>query len=107
MEYFNSILGIFRLDFRISEWISGFQSGFLDFRVDIWISDWISADSVQNFFRGGPLGPYPGRVKADELVHTIQSQVVKISEFYELSRTHLPQLHHKTAQGMSSLIKDF
>ena len=30
------------MDFWISEWISGFQSGFLDFRVDFWISDWIS-----------------------------------------------------------------
>ena len=24
--------------FRISEWFSGFQSGFLDFKVDFWIS---------------------------------------------------------------------
>ena len=38
----------FRMDFwissgfRISEWISGFQSGFLDFKVDFWISKWIS-----------------------------------------------------------------
>ena len=30
------------MDFWISEWISGFQIGFLDFRVDFWISDWIS-----------------------------------------------------------------
>ena len=37
------------MDFRISEWISGFQ-------LDFWISDWISADSVRDFFRGGPLG---------------------------------------------------
>ena len=37
--------------FRISEWISGFQSGFLDF----WISVWISADGVRDFFRDGPL----------------------------------------------------
>ena len=50
------------MDFWISEWISGFQIGFLDFRVDFWISldfwisDWISADSVRDFFRGGPLG---------------------------------------------------
>ena len=43
------------MDFRILEWISGFQSGFLDFKVDFWISDWISADSVRDFFRGGPL----------------------------------------------------
>ena len=28
--------------FRISEWISGFQNGFLDFRMDFWISKWIS-----------------------------------------------------------------
>ena len=88
------------MDFRISDWISGFQ-------LDFWSSDWICADSVRDFFRGGPLSPYPGRVKTDELVHTIQSQVVKISEFYELSRTRIPQSHHKTAQGMSSLIKDF
>ena len=27
---------------RISEWISGFQSGFLDFKVDFWISKRIS-----------------------------------------------------------------
>ena len=46
-------------DFRV---VSGFQSGFLDFRVDFWISldfwisDWISADTVRDFFRGGPLG---------------------------------------------------
>ena len=39
------------MDFRILEWISGF----LDFKVDFWISDWISADSVRDFFRGGPL----------------------------------------------------
>ena len=42
MEYFNSILCLFRLDFRISEWISRFQSGFQDFRLDFWISEWIS-----------------------------------------------------------------
>ena len=32
--------------FRISEWISGFQSGFLDFKVDFWISKWISGFKV-------------------------------------------------------------
>ena len=30
------------MDFWISEWISGFQIGFLDFTVDFWISAWIS-----------------------------------------------------------------
>ena len=30
------------MDFRISEWISGFQIGFLGFRMDFWISQWIS-----------------------------------------------------------------
>ena len=30
------------MDFWISEWISGFQIGFLDFTVDFWISQWIS-----------------------------------------------------------------
>ena len=40
------------MDFWISEWISGFQIGFLDF----WISVWISADGVRDFFRDGPLG---------------------------------------------------
>ena len=30
------------MDFRILEWISGFQNGFLDFRLDFWISQWIS-----------------------------------------------------------------
>ena len=30
------------MDFWISEWISGFQIGFLDFTVDFWISVWIS-----------------------------------------------------------------
>ena len=30
------------MDFWISDWISGFQSGFLDFKVDFWISKWIS-----------------------------------------------------------------
>ena len=59
------------MDFRISEWISGFQTGFLDFRLDFWISQWISgfldftvdfwisvwisADGVRDFFRDGPL----------------------------------------------------
>ena len=33
--------------FRISDWISGFQNGFLDF--------WISADGVRDFFCDGPL----------------------------------------------------
>ena len=32
----------FRMDFWISKWISGFQSGFLDFKVDFWISKRIS-----------------------------------------------------------------
>ena len=32
----------FGVDFWISKWISGFQSGFLDFGVDFWISKWIS-----------------------------------------------------------------
>ena len=63
------------MHFWISDWISGFQSGFLDFRigfpdftdsgfqfglldftVDFWISVWISVDSVRHFFRDGPLG---------------------------------------------------
>ena len=60
------------MDFWISEWISGFQIGFLDFTVDFWISQWISgfqlgfldfwisvwisADGVRDFFRDGPLG---------------------------------------------------
>ena len=60
------------MDFWISEWISGFHSGFLDFTVDFWISQWISgfqlgfldfwisvwisADGVRDFFRDGPLG---------------------------------------------------
>ena len=39
------------MDFWISDWISGFQLGFLDF----WISVWISADGVRDFFRDGPL----------------------------------------------------
>ena len=43
------------MDFWISEWISGFQNGFLDFRSDFWISVWISADGVRDFFRDGPL----------------------------------------------------
>ena len=30
------------MDFWISDWISGFHSGFLDFTVDFWISQWIS-----------------------------------------------------------------
>ena len=30
------------MDFWISKWISGFQSGFLDFKADFWISKWIS-----------------------------------------------------------------
>ena len=42
----------FRVDFRISDWISGLQSGFLDFRVDFWISigfldfNWISGFQI-------------------------------------------------------------
>ena len=32
----------FKVDFWISKWISGFQSGFLDFKADFWISKWIS-----------------------------------------------------------------
>ena len=53
----------FTVDFWISQWISGFQLGFLDF----WISVWISADGVRDFFRDGPLGGFraamlPGQV---------------------------------------------
>ena len=43
------------MDFWISQWISGFQLGFLDFTVDFWISVWISVDGVRDFFRDGPL----------------------------------------------------
>ena len=71
------------MNFWISDWISGFHSGFLDFTVDfcisgfldftvdfcisgfldftvdfwisVWISVWISADGVRDFFRDGPL----------------------------------------------------
>ena len=57
LKYTDICGGLFRLDFWISKWISGFQIGFLVFRVDFWISDWISADSVRDFFRGGPLDP--------------------------------------------------
>ena len=37
--YFMWISGFldFKVDFRISKWISGFQSGFLDFKVDFWV----------------------------------------------------------------------
>ena len=42
------------MDFWISEWISGFQIGFLDFTADFWISAWISADGVRDFFGDGP-----------------------------------------------------
>ena len=34
------------MDFRISEWMSGFQSGFLDFRLDFWISQYISGFQI-------------------------------------------------------------
>ena len=30
----------------MSEWISGFQSGFLDVRMDFWISEWISGFQI-------------------------------------------------------------
>ena len=43
------------LDFRVDFWISDWISGFLDFTVDFWISVWISADGVRDFFRDGPL----------------------------------------------------
>ena len=36
----------FKVDFWISKWISGFQSGFLDFSLDFWISDWISGFQI-------------------------------------------------------------
>ena len=43
------------LDFTVDFWISGFQFGFLDFSLDFWISVCISADGVRDFFRDGPL----------------------------------------------------
>ena len=52
----------FTVDFWISKWISGFQLGFLDF----WISVWISADGVRDFFRDGPLGQ-ESRVQATRM----------------------------------------
>ena len=36
----------FQIDFWISDWISGFQIGFLDFRVNFWISEWISGFQI-------------------------------------------------------------
>ena len=45
----------FTVDFWISAWISGFQLGFLDFSLDFWISVWISADGVRDFFHDGPV----------------------------------------------------
>ena len=44
------------MDFRILEWISGFQSGFLDFRLDFWISEWISGF---RWISGFPIGFLP------------------------------------------------
>ena len=35
------------MDFWISEWISGFQNGFLDFRLDFWILQWISGFQLE------------------------------------------------------------
>ena len=60
------------MDFWISDWISGFHSGFLDFSLDFWISAWISgfldsvwisADGVRDFFRDGPLDALPKKQK--------------------------------------------
>ena len=35
-------ISVFHMDFWISKWVSGFQSGFLNFKVDFRISKWIS-----------------------------------------------------------------
>ena len=43
------------MGFRILEWISRFQVGFLDFRMDFrtsdWILDWISCGFLEDFWR--------------------------------------------------------
>ena len=61
------------MDFWISQWISGFQLGFLDF----WISVWISADGVRDFFRDGPLG-HAG------LDHRAASTVIDVSNIMQI-----------------------
>ena len=59
----------FTVDFWISQWISGFQLGFLDF----WISVWISAYGVRDFFHDGPLEqtflPFSPRWSGSETTH--------------------------------------
>ena len=67
-----------RLDFRILEWISGFQngflyfhSGFLYFTVDFWISQWISANGVRDFLRDGPLDWLQSSMVASDGGHCI------------------------------------
>ena len=47
------------MDFRISEWISGFQIGFLDFRVDFWISGFQSGFLDFNWISGFQIGFLP------------------------------------------------
>ena len=40
------------MDFCDFKWISGFQVGFLDFKLDFWISNWISGFRISRFLVG-------------------------------------------------------
>ena len=79
------------MDFWISEWISGFQIGFLDFTVDFWIS----ADGIRDFFRDGPL--VKTRVPAVYLKMTDKTRRNEADSFsegtFQLSLTRLGSIY--------------
>ena len=66
------------MDFRISKWISGFQSGFLNFRLDFWISEWISGFRWISGFQIGFL-PTVYEISSWRTPRTL----VRITELYE------------------------
>ena len=83
---------VIRLDFWISKWISGFQSGFLDFKVDFWISEWISGFRWISGFQNGFLptvyeisfvaDPSRSRERLHERLHDVNVHVNVFSNVY-------------------------
>ena len=95
----------FQNGFRISEWISGFQSGFLDFKVDFWISKRISGFQA-NFWiskriSGFHLNRYYSKIQL-KYTHDSSTAFLSACMLTEYKVTGTSPLH--SAQAACSLI---
>ena len=82
------------MDFRIPDWISGF-------RLDFWISDWISAESVRDFFRNGPLA----KMASDHLTPFVLADNVKGFHSEKKGSGAYGAIYEVTVKGVTCIAK--